>query len=219
MNLIAQEKKDPEVSFLKDVYNTYNTAHSYQMEVEVAMFNNEETLAYPIQKNYTIRSYDNFFIQTPELTTVQTANYQLVIDHISKEVRYAIFDKEQQKQLQTEHIKSTLPDFSEMKDMIVSIKSNQKITTIAFKENATFKKTVYTFNTDSKLLETVDYYSEGQEHGQPAHIKIEYVMTNFNQEIDDSIFQLNRYLIEIDGKLHLTTAYEGYSLINNNLAQ
>ncbi|RFN58802.1 hypothetical protein [Marixanthomonas ophiurae] len=219
MKLIAQEKKDPELSFLRDVYNTYNTAHSYEMEVEVAMFNNKETLAYPKQKNYTLKSYDNFYIQTPELTTIQTTNYQLVIDHISKEVRYVSFNKEEQKHLQTEHIKSTLPDFSEMKDMIASIKRDTQITTIAFKENPTFKKTVYTFNTDSKLLKTVDYYSVSQEYGQPAHIKIEYLTSNFNQNIDDSIFRLNKYLIEIDSKLRLTTPYEGYSLVNNHTAQ
>lgn len=219
MVVFGQENKELDTSFLNEVYKTYNIANSYQMEVEVAMIDKENNLVYPKQKNVTLKSDDNFYIETQELTSIQTSEYQLLIDHISKEVRYTTLSTEQIEKYKKSKKTSNIPDFSALENEVLDIHESGALTMVNFKENLQFKKTTYAFNTVSKLLEQVDYYSEGSEYGQPAHIKIVYTTTNFNKAVNTSVFYLGNYVQYQEEKLVLNEVYKAYSLINNTVTQ
>jgi len=217
ISIIAQESNSIDSSFLKEVYNTYNDAQTYDMDVEVAMYNEDNNLSYPKQINQTIKSGNSFYIQTHEITTVHASDFQLVVDNNSKQIRYLKYDLKQKEELKDQNTKLSVPDFTEMEDEIESIQSYESKTVVVFKENPQYKKTVYTFNTGSKLLEQVDYYAEGSEYGQPAHIQIVYTTKNFNESTDSTVFELENYIVSDGNELKPSNTFKTYSLINNTI--
>lgn len=218
-SMVAQESKALDSSFLKEVYNTYRDVQAYDMDVEVAMYNEDNNLSFPKQINKTIKSGNSFYIQTQEMTSVNTTDFQLLINHNTKEIRYLEYNPKQKEDLKDQIQKSSVPDFSEMTDSVVFIKTNESTTSVVFKENLQYKKTVYTFNTESKLLEQVDYYAEGSEYGQPAHIKIVYTTKNFNESTDSTVFELEKYVVSDADELKPSETFKTYSLINNTINQ
>ena len=215
--LVAQENNASENSFLEAVYQTYSNAITYQMDVEVEMYDESGNLSYPKQENKTIKSGNNFYIQTPELTTVQTANFQLLINHSNKEMSLVALNEVQKKEYESMFKQTEIPYFSEMTNEIKSIENKGDETVVVFKENPQYTKTVYTFNSNSKLLEQVDYYAEGSEYGQPAHIQIVYSTNYFNDNIDSTVFKLENYVVNDGNELIPSSNFKTYSLINNTV--
>jgi|SRR5690606_35192166 len=216
-SLVAQESNASGNSFLEAVYQTYSNANTYEMYVTVEMYDEDGSLSYPKQENKTIKSGNNFYIQTPELTSVQTANFQLLINHSNKEMSLVAFNEVQKKEYETMFKPTVIPDFSEMTSEIKSIENKDNETVVVFKESPQYKKTVYTFNSNSKLLEQVDYYAEGSEYGQPAHIQIVYSTNYFNDNIDSIVFDLENYVVKDGNELIPSSNFKTYSLINNTI--
>lgn len=216
-SLVGQENNASENSFLEAVYQTYRNANTYQMDVEVAMYDESGSLSYPKQENKTIKSGNNFYIQTLELTTVQTTDFQLLINHSNKEMSLVTLSEVQKKEYETMFKQTAIPDFSEMKGEIKSIENKGNETVVVFKENPQYKKTVYTFNSNSKLLEQLDYYAEGSKYGQPAHIQIVYRTNYFNDNIDSTVFNLENYVVNDGNELIPSSNFKTYSLINNTV--
>jgi len=197
---------------------TMATAASYDMQVEVATYTNEQD-ASPAMKysGRAVRSGARFYTQMLDRITVVNTEYMLVLDKRQRVILYRAVTKDD--------IAQADPMAALNIDSLSTIAAKNAV----FLKNTPQKKVLFfsspegqmkgmtmTIDAASSTIEEIVYTYEDSSTGKSRKAKavIRYTNVKLNGKVDETLFRHQNYIVQKGKKITPAPAYKGYELMD-----
>ncbi len=209
----SQVPQEDTISFLLKVQQVYADATAFDMTIVLEQVESDNQ---KITQNYrSIRSGNQFYIETPVLTSVIDQEHTLLIDKVQKEIQLSN-SVEQNSDLSA--LSKVIPNSQELKNQITKVEETPEELRISFKDpNGYYDEVYYAFAKANYQLRSVRYLNNSIENGEISEIKLKYSENHICNEVDSSLFSIAPYVENMGSNWVLTEAYKEYSLINSLL--
>lgn len=212
VSLKGQVLNESQQAFLASVAAHYQNAAAYSIEVEVLTSDESGNSIGIVQKYLSARKGNSYFIQTPMMTKVIGTDFQLYINHVEYWMQYNSVDATAVEQLIQEQSSSSLPNFN-FEGMELDYQETNDEVIVKTLEQFSGAKVSYRFDKKRRLLLAVEYDYSPALPGQAKSVAIKYQNFQFDKAVDTSLFQLDQYVEEYNGKWQCSDAYRDYQLI------
>ena len=201
------------VEDIEKMFEAYNNIRYFQCEISVETDITGEDSFLPFKEAIVYKQGNNSFVKMGVMEQLQNKRCRILINHEQKHISYSEPEQESPEEVMSETFQSLIQQQNLEDFEFIEVKNNQ-IRYRIYQPGALIEKTEMFINSETYLLERLEYTYNADLTGEEQWISIQYKNNINNPVFKNGQFSEYNYIRRVGNEIETLPAYAHYNLLH-----